>query len=137
MGVRLERNGLMLTGIKRWLGIMVLVFSVAGCCVAGVAGAASANWRLVVRPAPKNIAPGGEGQFQVRVENIGDAATSGAPVVVVDHLPAGLVATEAGALEEEETSLLVPGPWGEGPGLGEHCAGIGTSTITCTYVQEL
>jgi uncharacterized repeat protein (TIGR01451 family) len=119
------------------LSLSVFALALASLCTAQSAAAANANWRLLVRPAPKNITPGGSGQFLIRVENIGDAATNGAPVVVVDHLPAGLVATAAGALEPDESSLFGEGPWGEGPGKGEHCAGVGTSTIMCTYDQEL
>jgi len=64
----------------------------------------------------------------IHVENIGDAASNGEPVVVVDHLPPGLVATSAGALVENQNNLRIPGAWGE-----TGCAGIGTGTITCTY----
>ena len=93
------------------------------------------NWRLVVQPAPKNMSPGGEGQFAIFVENIGDAPSNGEPVTVVDQLPAGMVATEAGALPGEE--LEIPGEWGNGKGSGKcEIAEIsGTSTVTCTYEE--
>jgi hypothetical protein len=85
-------------------------------------------WRLTGFIMPTNLVPGQEGRIELQLENIGDAPSNGEPVTVVDHLPPGVVATQAGAFEREGLGLEVPeGPWGE-------CGGAGTSTVTCTFV---
>ncbi len=43
---------------------------------------------------PKSLPPGGSGEIVVSVSNVGDANTSGSPIVVTDTLPAGLKATK-------------------------------------------
>jgi hypothetical protein len=110
------------------LGVLLVL---AGCvCVVQVAAGAvlTPNWHVLVQPIPKYVPPGGAGRLEIRLQNVGDAPSDGAPVTVVDHLPAGVTATAAGTLGEEEGELQIPGEWGEAG-----CAGVGTSTVTCTY----
>ena len=97
-----------------------------------LAAAATPNWRVLAQPVPKNMTPGGKGRFVINVENIGDVPSNGAPVTVVDHLPAGMLATAAGTLPFHEEEISSPGEWGE-----TGCAGIGTETVTCTYNEAL
>src|SRR5271168_992831 len=107
------------------LALLLVVPSVAS------AGALVPNWRVVVQPVPTNMPPGGEGQFTIFVENVGDAPSHCQPVTVVDHLPPGMIATEAGSLPFGVEEVQA-GMWGE-----EGCAGAGTETVTCTYDEAL
>jgi uncharacterized repeat protein (TIGR01451 family) len=85
-------------------------------------------WRVSAVAAPTDASPGGSGEFILQVTNVGNApSTAGSPVTVVDHLPAGLVATDAGALEPLSLALEGSGFWGE-------CAiSEEKRTVTCTY----
>jgi hypothetical protein len=113
-------------GMVRRAICVTAVIALFGWVAAASAAANAPAWRLTGFVLPKNLAPGEAGQIELGVEDIGDAATDGEPVTVIDHLPEGVTATAAGALAREEDELEIPGPWGE-------CAGVGTSTVTCTY----
>jgi hypothetical protein len=69
------------------------------------------------------------GTFELNVYNIGAKASEGA-VTVTDTLPPGIVATEAGDVQDGAPSTI-----------GEHglweCSGIGTSVVTCTNTDLL
>jgi hypothetical protein len=118
------------TRLLSFLPVTVLVMFGFG---ASSALAANPNWRVITQPVPKNMPPGGTGQFVISVEDIGDAPSDGAPVTVVDHLPAGMTATSAGTLQSGgEGELQIPGMWGEAG-----CEGVGTETVTCTYDEAI
>jgi len=128
LGVLTARRGR--SSLAVMLGLSVGLLS----CASAAAGANAPAWRVTALSLPTNLPPGGTGQVQLQIFNIGDAPTDGSPVTVVDHLPAGVIATAAGALVVQGGGgLEVPGPWGNGKGSGEECAGVGTSTVTCTY----
>ncbi len=59
---------------------------------------AKPGWESNTRVYPTNLKPGGKGVVEVQVFNTGAGSTT-SPVTVTDTLPAGLEATEAGALE--------------------------------------
>src|SRR5271154_4654345 len=92
--------------------------------------APSANWRVSGSALPSNLPPAGNGEFILHVQNIGDAASAGSPLTVVDRLPAGVRATRASSLEGEEIEL-VPGSWG--PAGGECEITEAGRTVTCVY----
>ncbi len=52
-------------------------------------------WQISSETVPTYLPPGGEGQLQVVVSNLGDAAINGSkePVIITNRLPAGVVAT--------------------------------------------
>jgi len=111
------------------LATALLAFAPWLCASSATAAAGAPNWRLTAKAVPSDLPPGGQGQLQLEVENIGDGPTNGEPITVVDHLPPSVRALRAGALKGGEGTLEIPGPWGE-------CAiaqGAGTSTVTCTY----
>ena len=99
---------------------LVLLAGVAAS--AGPAAAASPWWLMDVQSAPTNLAPGGEGEIVVRATNNGNAPVNGAsnPVVISDHLPAGLTITNFGA--------------SAGPGLKFTTEGSPTTKLKCTDV---
>lgn len=77
---------------------------------------------------PTNLAPGdanastAEGQFALRIRNIGDEVGSNA-VVVEDRLPSGVTATAV--------------DWPDPAIEPSACSGVGTSTVKCTLKAEL
>jgi hypothetical protein len=101
-------------------------------------------WRITNETIPTDVAPGGTGMFLLHVENVGDGpSVAGLPVTVVDHLPAGTVATSAAALAVNSLQFEPAGGslalWGSPQG-GSECAitedGQPASqgrTVTCTY----
>jgi uncharacterized repeat protein (TIGR01451 family) len=76
--------------------IALLSALVLTLAAAGPAFAQGPVWHLSVETAPTNLPPGGEGQLQLVVSNLGDAPIDGGggkAVIVTDQLPAGLTAT--------------------------------------------
>jgi hypothetical protein len=92
--------------IRVRLGLIVLV---AGCvgvlvfgCVSVLAVEARPGWEVTSTTFPTNIAPsGGTGFLELSVYNIGAEPSGGGPraVTVTDVLPKGVVATEAGDVQ--------------------------------------
>jgi hypothetical protein len=114
-------------------GFIPIVVCLAGLFIgAAIPALASASsqpyWRVTAVAAPTDASPGGSGEFVLQVTNVGNApSVAGSPVTVVDHLPEGLVATGAGALEPLSVALEGSGFWGE-------CAiSEEKRTVTCTY----
>jgi hypothetical protein len=75
-----------------------------------------------------NLPPGGSGRFVVQVGNLGDASGDEA-VTIVDHLPAGVTASQIawtaswnGSLSEGEMNSM--------------CSGTGTGTVTCVVPAD-
>jgi len=111
--------------------LLALLAAVAFGASSATAAAATPNWRIFAVALPSQLppGPGGNGEIELNVQNIGDAPSNpGESLTVVDRLPAGVIAKRAGALVSrgEGNELEIPGPWGE-------CAGAGTETVTCTY----
>ena len=73
------------------------------------AAAATPWWGITVSAAPSNLPPGGEGQIDVNVTNLGDAPANGEaePITIADVLPAGMTATAiyGGTLGATEENL--------------------------------
>ncbi len=87
--------------ITRKQGLLfALVAVLAFSAFAGNAAAVEAKpgWESNTRVYPTHLKPGGKGIVEVQVFNTGAGSTT-SPVTVTDTLPAGLEATEAGALE--------------------------------------
>src|SRR6185437_15266919 len=91
-------------------------------------------WRLTSETPSSDIAAGGTGMLLLQVENVGDApSAAGVPITVVDHLPAGLLATQAGALNIQSLVIAPPGS-GLVSELWSPCLiGEAGRTVTCTY----
>ncbi len=106
---------------KTLIGLAVLAAAVSAAvpaqAVVGPLWDVRASW------GDTNLPPGGEGQFEVRVRNVGDAPSSFAqPLVVEDRLPAGVVAKRI--------------HWAyNGMGLANLCTGKGTGTVTCSSAK--
>ncbi len=107
--------GVIVTG---FVGMMVFG-SVSVLAVEGGPG-----WEVTSSTFPTDLAPaGGKGAIEINVYNIGSEPSHGT-VTVTDVLPAGVVATAAGDVQNGFAE--VPGEYG----LWD-CSGIGTSVVTC------
>jgi uncharacterized repeat protein (TIGR01451 family) len=71
-----------------------------------------------------DLAPGGSGQFEVQVRNVGDADATEEELSITDHLPPGVMAT----------SVRWDGRFGDFSAL---CTGVGSDTVTCNIPKEL
>jgi hypothetical protein len=97
------------------------------------------GWEIAAQNFPTNLAPGHIGMIDLEVVNVGAGSSSGI-VTVVDTLPKGVTAIEAGDGElgesysyKPETFKLVNEKWkctGNGSGIVPHVAG--ATTVTCT-----
>jgi hypothetical protein len=110
------------------LPVIVLFFSLAGYAHAETA---APGWELTSTLFPTNIAPGGgTGTLDLDVFNVGAARSEG-PVTVTDTLPPGVVAVEAGDVQEAIPQTIgSAGFWdcsGNGGGPVE-----GATVVTCT-----
>ena len=83
-------------GLRGCIVVAVLVLA----CVWAPAALAGPWWRLSARAAPTYLAPGQTGLVDVSADDLGDEGVSGASdrVTITDLLPAGLEASEAGAV---------------------------------------
>jgi hypothetical protein len=105
-------------GLVRACWLAMATFVLLGMSMFGGSALASgvSAWRVTVEGFPSDVPEGGSGTFLVQVENIGDGASAaGSPITVVDRLPAGIVATQAGGSF-----------WGCTISPDKH-------TVTCTY----
>ena len=117
------------SGVRR-----VAVAGVLGVCVMSVlcspawAEGAGAGWEVTSTALPTNLAPGHKGVIEVGVYNVGAGNSSG-QITVVDTLPPGLEATEAGEL----LNRLGLSP--EEPEIGhERWECSGSTVVTCTSI---
>jgi hypothetical protein len=114
---------------SRSLLLRLLVVSCAAVAL-GIPASASAStpspgWKIFTRVAPTNLPPGGSGEINVFVYNVG--AGTGRYPTVTDVLPAGVTATSALlVVDTEERSGL----GGGGGSLGECTVAIGL--VSCT-----
>jgi hypothetical protein len=87
-------------------------------------------WEISNNAAPSSVPAGGSGFLVLQVKNTGDASTDGSPVTVVDHLPAGMIATAANGMEYNSPEFSVDaGNW--------ECDGVDTATVTCVNDAEV
>jgi hypothetical protein len=106
------------------LRVIVAISAAAGALAllaTPAAMAATPAWTVGSEASPTNLPPGGTGTVFVQVANTGSVDTDGSSVTMVDTLPAGLEAIEAG----ETVS-------GEVPIGHEYWDCEGTSVVTCT-----
>ncbi len=107
----------------KWAAGAALLACLLLLCGAAQAAPAEAApiWKLDLHHSPTNFAPGGQGEFWVDLDNVGDAETSG-PFVFSLQLPPGLSRASAG-----EISLDIPF------GVSWSCPGSpGDQSFTCT-----
>jgi hypothetical protein len=108
---------------------LVLVLSLMACVLGVLSAPALAyetegvGWKVNVRPYPTNLPPSGSGYIQLRVYDIGAAASTGT-VTVTDMLPIGVTYTGA---QPKNLGAYEPEPW--------HCGGL--TTVTCTATEQI
>ncbi|HEY1689485.1 MAG TPA: hypothetical protein VGF95_11560, partial [Solirubrobacteraceae bacterium] len=108
--------------------------ALAVCALIGTAVPAQAapvpaapGWEVNPLAYPSNLPPGGEGYLLLEIYNVGKANSSGT-VTVTDTLPAGVMATEAGYVNEPFVNSELEG----GLGTGEQWDCSVGSVVTCT-----
>jgi hypothetical protein len=122
--------------LLRLMPVLIALCAVATLHASVALAAPGAGWEVVSNARPTNLPPGGRGFIEIDVFNIGAGAPHGR-VTVTDVLPAGVSATDAGALAEGEYDNL-----GTHIGLGrgifppgsaaEQWECSGTQIVTCT-----
>ncbi|MGH2975674.1 MAG: hypothetical protein ACRDLL_12510 [Solirubrobacterales bacterium] len=114
-------------------------------CLLACAAVASSGARAAIGPfwdvkaswGDTNLPPGGEGEFQLQVRNLGDEGSEEA-LTITDQLPAGVKATnidwgtEPVPLEGEFSGTPVQVP----VDLSQFCGGEGAQTVTCAVPRE-
>lgn len=117
---------------------LTAIAALAWCCFSvAVAHSAPPFWDVKAVWGDTNLPPGGEGEFQLQVRNVGDEGSEEA-LTVTDELPAGVTATnvdwgtEPVQLEGEFSGFPVQVP----VDLSQFCSGVGTGTVTCTAPAE-
>jgi hypothetical protein len=94
-------------------------------------------WDVKASWGDTNLPPGGEGEFQLQVRNVGGEGSEES-LTITDQLPAGVTAsnvdwgTEPVPLEGELFGSTVQVP----VDLSQFCSGMGTGTVTCTAPKE-
>ncbi len=114
--------------LARLAMLVCLAALAAAVCVAVPAQAVVGPlWDVRASWGDTNLPPGGEGQFEVRVRNVGDAPSSFAQSLVVeDKLPAGVVAKRI------HWTYLLPN---KDVSLANLCTGKSTGTVTCSSAK--
>ena len=117
-----------LVRMERTLGAVVVgvLLTVLVGIGAASAFAAAPVWQVSSESLPTILPPGGDGQYQIEVANVGETASEGV-VTVVDTLPPGVTATAAGELISEVTGGIGESYW--------HCTG--TMVVTCVGDSEI
>jgi hypothetical protein len=128
-------------GRKRGIvGCVAVAMGLSLAATPALAATPGTGWSVHPAIYPTNLPPGGAGMELITLENVG-AAPSHDPVVVVDELPTGTVATDAGATNPLETRALLSEAKEEelfggvrwrctGNGTGQHSIS-GATTVTC------
>jgi hypothetical protein len=106
---------------RKYVSLLVALCSLGLLCSAPAASAAAPGWEVFTHIAPTYLAPGGEGQIQLYVYNVGAAASESA--TVTDVLPTGVKATSRALYLENgvEEALATEGT----------CSGA-TEVVTCS-----
>jgi hypothetical protein len=112
------------------------------CCVIALSMALSASASFAITPTlgtgwlasssvyPTNLPPGGSGKIQIHIMNTGAVPSSGS-ITVTDTLPAGVVATKAGSMQEYGNGILSVEEEEKLYG-GARWMCNGTTVVTCT-----
>jgi hypothetical protein len=108
-------------------GPLLVVCSLAVFSAAAQAEARAPGWEATTNVFPTNLPPGGTGGIEINVYNDGGGYSKG-PITVTDVLPAGLVATDAGDLQNGLAEVIGHGLW--------NCSGVGTRLVRCTNNEE-
>jgi uncharacterized repeat protein (TIGR01451 family) len=106
------------------LGAMCALLAVLA--VAAPAFATGPVWQVSSEGLPTALPPGGRGQYQIEIANVGEIASTGM-VTVVDTLPSGVTATAAGELLVGQTGGIGESYW--------HCAG--AMVVVCHSEAEI
>jgi len=114
-----KSKGRRITRLGTLIGLAALLMCAFG---AGSAQAAAPAFTIKATWGDTNLPPGGEGQFLLMVRNAGDANGTG-PMTITNQLPAGVIAKEIGFKSGDE-------------GLASDCSGIGTETVTCSFLAQ-
>jgi hypothetical protein len=120
------------------LGLLLVAMLASGILGLSSAGAATGPfWDVKALWGDTNLPPGGEGEFQLQVRNVGDMGSE-EPLTVVDELPAGTTATHVdwGAEPVPLRGELFGNPVQIPVDLSQFCAGTGTGTVTCVAPKE-
>jgi hypothetical protein len=118
--------------------LSVAIAIAAGFFVPAAQGATGPFWDVKALWGDTNLPPGGEGEFQLQVRNVGDEGSEEA-LTVVDELPPGVTATnvdwgtQPALLQGEFSGFPVPVP----VDLSQFCSGTGTGTVTCAVPSEM
>ena len=116
---------------------LLLVFGTLAFAGASAEAEPGPFWDVRTSWGDTNLPPGGEGEFQLQVRNVGDEGSE-EPLTITDELPAGVTAgnvdwgSEPVQLEGELFGSTVQVP----VDLSQFCSGVGTGTVTCTAPQE-
>jgi hypothetical protein len=119
--------------LTRQMVSLVVFLVVCVLCLCGGVALAGTGWEVTSATFPTNLAPsGGTGTLGINVYNVGATPSKGT-VTVTDELPAGVVATQAGDLQNGfGGSFNEFGLWdctGNGPGAAPGVEG--ASVVTC------
>jgi hypothetical protein len=118
--------------------LIVLVMLVIAGLASSIAQAATGPfWDVKAVWGDTNLAPGGEGEFQLQVRNVGDEGSE-EPLTVVDELPAGTTATN---IDWGHEPVPLQGTFNGFPiqvpvDLSQFCSGVGSATVTCVAPKE-
>jgi hypothetical protein len=119
--------------------LVVLVIVLTGCTlvVSAAQAATGPYWDAKVLWGDTNLPPGGEGELQLQVRNVGDEGSEEA-LTVTDELPAGVTATN---VDWGTSPVPLQGEFSGSPvqvpvDLSQFCSGTGTETVTCTVPKE-
>ncbi len=82
---------------KRSIPVLLALFALG---LFSAAAQANAGWEVTSRAYPTNLPPGGTGQIEIDLFNVGNGPSEGT-VTVTDTLPTGVEATEMGAVEAD------------------------------------
>jgi hypothetical protein len=93
--------------LKRSIPILLVVCVLGVFSASALAVAPGTGWQAFSSVYPTNLPPGGSGKIQVGLMNTGALPSAGA-ITVVDTLPPGLTATQAGGMPEGRPVILTP-----------------------------
>jgi hypothetical protein len=111
--------------LKRFTPVLLAVCALGFSGAPAFAVTAGPGWELTARSYPTNLPPGGSGLIEVDVANVGASPSTGT-VTVTDTLPPGLIATNAGDLNQLGTQEIGHSRW--------DC--MGSTVVTCTNDPE-
>jgi uncharacterized repeat protein (TIGR01451 family) len=125
-----------------WIAVCLSVTAAGLVASPAEAVESGAGWAAYPSVFPTNLPPGGQGELQISMLNVGTQPSSGA-IIVTDVLPEGTRASNAGGIRPGGAEVLTPAEEEEQLGLGGarwNCTGdgsgerniVGATTVTCT-----